>query len=472
MAIFKKALCSRAKCGYWRVKLEVTDANGRKTRLCPKCGASLALDKSYTIQWSDENKKKKTLTLSGVNKKEAAGILGTKTTPLQLKKHIPLKATGNIRFDVLAAEYLEAEKNELKDLKRAESCVRELKAYFGETLLSAMNYAGIMAYSNYRLSQTKKIKRKEWTPKVWTRNFKKPRQQPPPKPLPPPKKIRPATVGRELSVLNSIFAFAIKQKYLAEGDSPGKDVSVPQSRTIKRILSKEQRDKLFSFLSVRVRPFFLFMAVTGWRYSEVAKLTWDSLAQFASIAYVTDPKNCEVRDDEEPRFLSSLAWEIIERQARESAYVFYNPKTKDAWGDLRSSFYRAAKKAGLIYNDGSVFRPHDLRHDFASWCGKTRLPISTIMALLGHKDPRSSARYIHLDNENLEDCCKLMEAKRDLDPAAEFKAPEKEKKGSAGTGSKEQKNSTGEVVTTVEEESLPTNVLRFDRGRRPAVVTF
>jgi integrase len=470
MAIFKKALCSGAKCGYWRVKLEVTDAGGRKTKLCPKCGAALVLDKSYTIQWSDENKKKQTRTLTGLNQKEAAGILGTKTTPLNLKKHIPLKATGNIRFDLVADEYLKADKKKLKALKRAVSCVEELKAYFGEILLSEMNYASIMAYANHRQSQLKKVRRKEWKPRVWKRNFKVPRKQP--LPLPPPKNVSPATVGRELSVLKSIFTFAVKQKYLAEDDNPGKDIEVPKSRTIKRVLSKEQREKLFKELSDSIRPFFLFMSVTGWRYSEVAKLTWDALAHFASIAYVTDPKNCEVRDDEEARFLSSLAWAIINGQSRKSTHVFYNPKTNKPWGDLRGSFKRAARRAGLVYRDKSVFRPHDLRHDFASWCGKAKLPVQTIMALLGHKDPRSSARYIHLDNSHLEDACNTMEAQRDFDPQADYKKPEKEKKSSAGKGAKKQKSSTGEVVAKVEEEPLPSNVIPFGRGRRPAVDTF
>jgi integrase len=470
MAIFKKALCPTTGCSYWRVKLEATDADGRKTKLCPKCGVNLALDKSYTIQWADENRKKRTLTLSGVDKKTAAGILGSKTTPLNLKKYIPLKATGNIRFDLVADEYLKADQKKLKALKRAASCVEELKAYFGAVMLSEMSYGSIMAYANHRQSQPKRVRRKERAPRVWTRNFKVPRQQP--LPLPPPKNVSPATVGRELSVLNSIFAFAIKQKYLAEGDSPGKDVDVPQSRTIKRVLSKEQREKLFKELSDSIRPFFLFMAVTGWRYSEVAKLTWDALAHFASIAYVTDPKNCTVRDDEEARFLSSMAWEIINGQNRESSHVFSNPETGKPWGDLRGSFKRAARRAGLVYTDGSVFRPHDLRHDFASWCGKAKLPVQTIMALLGHKDVRSSARYIHLDNAHLEDACNVMEAQRDFDPQADYKKPAKEKKGSAGKGAKKLKNSISEVVATVEEESLPSNVIPISRGRRPTVVTF
>jgi integrase len=418
MAIFKKARCKRLDCNYWRVNLESTilDAQGNKVAsiTCPKCGDKLVQDKSYTIQWY-EGTKKKTKTITGANKQVAEGILATKTAPQKLKKHIRVRPDGNIRFDVVADEYLSAEKIELQDPDRAASAIILFKKFFGTKLLSEIDYGSIQDYKTERLSQRKNVRRKEWKVKIWKRNFKIPRPQP--EPLPPAKKISRATVGRELSVLNSIFKFAIRKKYLDAEDNPGKDVKVPQSRTIKRVLSKEQRDRLFSELSEQIRSFFLLMAVTGWRYGEVAKLTWADLSKFTSIAHVTDPKNCKVRDDEEPRFLSSAAWAIIEGQAKESTHVFFNPKTKKPWGDLRASFKRAAIRAGLVYSDGSVFRPHDLRHDFASWCGKALLPIQTIMALLGHKDPRSSTRYMHLNNSHLEEACNVMEAKRGLDAA-------------------------------------------------------
>lgn len=128
----------------------------------------------------------------------------------------------------------------------------------------------------------------------------------------PPKKVSLATIGRELSVLRSILAFAVKANHLDKDNNPAEKIKIPKSRTIKRLLSEKQREHLFSQLSETIRAFFLFMAVTGWRYSKVAKLTWNDLAQFASVAYQDDPKTCETRGEEVPRFLPSSVWAIIE----------------------------------------------------------------------------------------------------------------------------------------------------------------
>jgi integrase len=46
---------------------------------------------------------------------------------------------------------------------------------------------------------------------------------------------------------------------------------------------------------------------------------------------------------------------------------------------------------------------HDLRHDAASTLTMAGVPQRTIMAILGHRDPRMTLRYQHLSPDHLSD---------------------------------------------------------------------
>jgi len=59
-------------------------------------------------------------------------------------------------------------------------------------------------------------------------------------------------------------------------------------------------------------------------------------------------------------------------------------------------FRKAARRAGI-----QNCRLHDLRHSFASQLAMHGVPIQTIQGLLGHEDPRMTARYSHLSPEHL-----------------------------------------------------------------------
>jgi integrase len=78
-----------------------------------------------------------------------------------------------------------------------------------------------------------------------------------------------------------------------------------------------------------------------------------------------------------------------------------NELTNTRWKSPLATFKRAAKRAGLIYDDG-IFRIHDLRHAFCTRAAERNIPIQTITTLARHKDPRSTMRYIHHSNKYLQ----------------------------------------------------------------------
>jgi integrase len=79
--------------------------------------------------------------------------------------------------------------------------------------------------------------------------------------------------------------------------------------------------------------------------------------------------------------------------------------TRDA---LTMAFRRAVTRAGV-----KDFRLHDCRHDAASQLAMRNVSLRTIQELLGHADPRMSAKYAHLSHAALADAVKLLDLMSD-----------------------------------------------------------
>jgi integrase len=65
---------------------------------------------------------------------------------------------------------------------------------------------------------------------------------------------------------------------------------------------------------------------------------------------------------------------------------------------------------------------HDLRHDTASTLTMPGVAQRTVMALLGHRDPRMTLRYQHLSPEHLRDAVRALDQRPTAAPA---EAPER-----------------------------------------------
>jgi site-specific recombinase XerD len=79
----------------------------------------------------------------------------------------------------------------------------------------------------------------------------------------------------------------------------------------------------------------------------------------------------------------------------QSPWVFCR-KNGNRLKDIKRSFQSALKDAGI-----KDFRPHDLRHDFASKLIRSGVPIYEVKELLGHQSMDMTQRYAHLDPNRL-----------------------------------------------------------------------
>ena len=78
---------------------------------------------------------------------------------------------------------------------------------------------------------------------------------------------------------------------------------------------------------------------------------------------------------------------------RKIGYVFLNPKTGKPFKDIHRAFNTAVKELGLKVN-GTKLRIHDLRHIVPTWLHQQGIGDDILQQLLGHRDRKTTDRYI------------------------------------------------------------------------------
>lgn len=135
------------------------------------------------------------------------------------------------------------------------------------------------------------------------------------------------------------------------------------------------------------------LALTGCRHGEIVGLHWDEVRtdRLALTASKTGPKTVLIGDS------ASLIFESRRRVAH-SRFVFPSRNNPDKpRGDIRDAWKSIRRKADLEKD----VRVHDLRHTFATHSVTSGESLFLTGALLGHRRPESTARYAHLQNDQL-----------------------------------------------------------------------
>ncbi|WP_020677308.1 tyrosine-type recombinase/integrase [Geopsychrobacter electrodiphilus] len=406
MSIFHKAVCKTPGCNIWLTSpLKKKKSPSKAVANCPKCGGELVVSTKFTIQWYKMKNSGKT-TKTFETEIEARTVLAKIELEKKLQKLYPElnidppaqhlsdradvrrdnQTDGSTPFDEIAVEFHRLHSTEIKDIKREKTIVDHLIQFYGNKPIGGIFKKDLMAYRTHRETQTVLAGKTEVTKNgTLFKRVKKPR------------KIAASTVGRELSVMRQIINFAWENKYVYYGqpmDHPFYEYGLPGSREVDHIISEEDRMKLFSFFSPATKPFFEFVYESGCRITEAMTLTWKRVEGMKKIAKLKDTKTSKADGDVETLFLSPMAWAIINAQPKVCEYVFYNPFSGTRWKSLGSAFRKAARKAGLIFDDGDL-RPHDLRHNLLTEVAETEVSDSTLMVISRHKDVRSLQRYVH-----------------------------------------------------------------------------
>ena len=199
------------------------------------------------------------------------------------------------------------------------------------------------------------------------------------------------------NLLTQIVNFAIARGHLET--NPARDVKRNPRRVLTRFLSREEIARLHRVLDRQTRhsrqeqaDIIRLLLLTGCRRSEILRLRWSEVDRDRLV--LADGKTG-------PRIvaLNTPARRILERRPRgRSPFVFPSPRDPARPRSRNLAFWnRARREAGI-----EDVRLHDLRHMHASHAVMNGVPVPMVSRLLGHSEVRSTLRYAHLADREIE----------------------------------------------------------------------
>ena len=214
----------------------------------------------------------------------------------------------------------------------------------------------------------------------------------------------PVAADRSAPVLSVIMAQAETYGYRPQGSNPCKGIKRYRRKGRERFLSQDEMRRLGRALSRHHENAPMSVAIirllllTGCRSREIVTLRWKEYRD--GHLHLADSKTG-------PRmvWLSSPARTILDRQSRTSPWVFPSTRTgKSVDLTVVGNFWRRLRpEAGL-----DDVRLHDLRHTYASHAVMTGENILTVGRLLGHNDPGTTLKYMHLADDKAAEAAEAM----------------------------------------------------------------
>jgi integrase len=208
---------------------------------------------------------------------------------------------------------------------------------------------------------------------------------------------KPATINKELAMLQKAFNLAVKQwEWLKENPClmiPGERENNQRDRW----LSEDEERRFLENSPQWLRDIIVFDLHTGLRQDELLSLQWDRVDLFRRVIIIQESKNGKPRTIP----LNQIALDILMEKAKvrslKSDLVFPSiVMTKINRRNLVRSFDIVREKAGI-----QNFHFHDLRHTFATRLAQRGVDLYRISKLLGHQGITMTQRYAHHCPESL-----------------------------------------------------------------------
>ena len=205
------------------------------------------------------------------------------------------------------------------------------------------------------------------------------------------------TATRTVGLLGSIFSFAVDSGL--RSDNPVRGVKRFPDHRNERFLSPVELARLGDALAVAEREGRNKMAIdairmlvlTGCRKSEILTLQWSHVNFETGYLELPDSKTGQKRvplGAPAPELLASLP------RLADNPFVFPGEKAGQHLVGLPRVWSAIRAKAGL-----QDVRLHDLRHSFASVGAGAGMGLAVVGKLLGHRDPKTTARYAHIADD-------------------------------------------------------------------------
>lgn len=209
----------------------------------------------------------------------------------------------------------------------------------------------------------------------------------------------PGGANHALRILRQILEFAVARGHIRV--NPARDVTLNRRRALTRFLSRDELRRLHRALDRHARTgtdrarqadIIRLLLLTGCRRGEILALRWNEVDgdTIALGDAKTGPRKV---------YLNARARRIIDRQPRgESVFVFPSVRNpaRPHYPHLR--LWDRVRKDARIED----VRLHDLRHTMASHAVMNGVPVPVVSRLLGHSNVRTTLRYAHLSDRDIE----------------------------------------------------------------------
>ena len=218
----------------------------------------------------------------------------------------------------------------------------------------------------------------------------------------------PIRANRVVALLSKMFALAIKWKWRL--DNPCKGIERNAEERRQRYMTGDELRRLSAALETHSKRTSAnavrLLLLTGARRGEVLSAAWEQFDLDAGVwtkpsSHTKQKKEHRVPLSGPARLLLNEMREAAERAGKEagtevSRYLFPGIVDGKAQTDLKHFWASICKEAKI-----TGVRVHDLRHTYASVLVNAGQGLPIIGALLGHTNPKTTARYAHLFDDPL-----------------------------------------------------------------------
>ncbi len=232
-----------------------------------------------------------------------------------------------------------------------------------------------------------------------------------------------STLNREVSQLRKLLNFAVQARKLDRNPLAGiRGLIVPEDNTRDVWATEEEFARLLEKAEDELKPILLVAYDCGMRKSEILSLKWSQVVlrgEERGFIRLSSADTKSRKPREVP--LTRRVRKAINALPRSmSGYVFTNEKTGTRWNQIKKKFQRARTGAEMEH-----LRFHDLRRSFVTNARKRGLPESVIMRISGHKTRAVFERYNIVNDEDVREAVKVIEAGQ----RKELEAAKKRKRG-------------------------------------------
>jgi integrase len=208
------------------------------------------------------------------------------------------------------------------------------------------------------------------------------------------KEVKPETCRAQLAFLSRFYRYAQRELLLDVANPVASIVMPPASKPSDKVVSRQELDRLLAALKPTMAIIVELAYETAMRRSEIIKLTRSCLHLEERIVDVIDGKTGTRNVP-----LTKRAVELLQLALRQISHT-RNPNErlfKVKPHSASNAVKRAREKLGLP----DTVRIHQLRHTRITNVARKGLNNAQIMVVSGHRDPRSVARYTHLQAKDV-----------------------------------------------------------------------